>query len=245
MKNCWIKKTKKKSNLLAFLHLLVLTQFIFNYDCTIHLQLPTIVTNQDQIGDLLFWISFIRNHRCTQVGRDERRPPRQSFEKLVNKNAIKKPKMVYPLEIFLKKPWFPPQGFWHKFEPPRPLDFQPCAPNTATYVRNKWSFNRSENLLVCQNVKVKPSIKKSCCYCIGYNATFLYFVSRNKQKKPSFFLFSFKGLHRKVRNLNMLINMKHLVRRIGFLNLTFIFAMKYITSRIRICQDSFRKRKKD
>jgi hypothetical protein len=46
-------------------------------------------------------------HKYTQGGEgirgDETGPPRQIFEKLVNKNAIK-PKMVYPLEILLKKP---------------------------------------------------------------------------------------------------------------------------------------------
>jgi hypothetical protein len=137
VKKCRFEKTKK-SNLLAFLHLLVLTQFICNYNCTI-LQLPTIVTNQNQIG-LLFWIFYIKNHRCTQVGSNGgmKEDPPAIFWKLAHKNAIKKTKMVYPLEIFLKKPWFPtpPQGFWHKFELPPPLDFQPCAPNKATYIRN-------------------------------------------------------------------------------------------------------------
>ena len=56
-------------------------------------------------------------------GWDDTTPPKQIFEKLVNKNAIIKPKIGGPLAIFPES--LGPQVFRKKFELPRPppLDF--------------------------------------------------------------------------------------------------------------------------
>jgi hypothetical protein len=55
-------------------------------------------------------------------------PPRQIFEKLVNKNAIKvKPKIAGPPRQFFLKPLTPPRNFGKNIPYPLPWIFNPCA----------------------------------------------------------------------------------------------------------------------
>jgi hypothetical protein len=57
----------------------------------------------------------------------EEHPPRQIFEKLVNKNAIKR-KIGGPPWHFFLKPLTPPRDFGKKLQvPPPPWIFNPCA----------------------------------------------------------------------------------------------------------------------
>jgi hypothetical protein len=51
-------------------------------------------------------------------------PPRQIFEKLVNKNAIK-PKIGGPPQAIFPESLDPPRDFGKKHQVPPPLDFQP------------------------------------------------------------------------------------------------------------------------
>ncbi len=58
-------------------------------------------------------------------GGDETAPPRQIFEKLVNKNAIK-PKIGGPPQAIFPESLDPPE-FLQKHPVPPPLDFQPVC----------------------------------------------------------------------------------------------------------------------
>jgi hypothetical protein len=53
-------------------------------------------------------------------------PPRQIFEKLVNKNAIK-PKIGGPPQAIFPETLDPPLGILAKTSVPPPLDFQPVC----------------------------------------------------------------------------------------------------------------------
>jgi hypothetical protein len=54
-------------------------------------------------------------------------PPRQIFEKLVNKNAIKRKIGVPPLAIFPETLAPPPRNFGRNIPYPLPWIFNPCA----------------------------------------------------------------------------------------------------------------------
>jgi hypothetical protein len=76
---------------------------------------------------LILFAHLIDAHREGGGGRgkgDETAPPRQIFEKLVNKNAIK-PKIGGPPGNFVLEALNPP-GFWKNLSYP-PWIFNPCA----------------------------------------------------------------------------------------------------------------------
>jgi hypothetical protein len=66
---------------------------------------------------------------------DETAPPRQIFEKLVNKNAIK-PKIGDPPGNFVLRAWTPHPGILEKFELPY-LEFQPLC-IYVNIITKKW-----------------------------------------------------------------------------------------------------------
>ncbi len=59
---------------------------------------------------------------------DETAPPRQIFEKLVNKNAIK-PKIGGPPQAIFPASLDPPRNFGKNIRYPLPWRFNPCASN--------------------------------------------------------------------------------------------------------------------
>ncbi len=78
---------------------------------------------------MLMW----HGHRCTQGGGGKggrggmkQHPPRQIFEKLVNKNAIKRKIGGPPLAIF-PETLDPPRNFGKNIPYPLPWIFNPCA----------------------------------------------------------------------------------------------------------------------
>ncbi len=85
-------------------------------------------------------------------------PPRQIFEKLVNKNAIKRKIGGLPWQFFLK-PLTPPRNFGKNIPYPLPWIFNQCASMSTSLSVSSVKINIPANIVIYELSSIEYALR--------------------------------------------------------------------------------------